>query len=222
MSISESDVKLLWGRAAAHCSRCRDDLTVKMMQSGHYNIGEMAHVIGRKLGAPRAVESSGPDTYDNLILLCPTCHTHIDKSPEGTYSKEEILEWKRQHEEFIANAFNEKRLANFEELKEEVSILLFENHKLFKKYGPHSDAAKDPGSNVHELWFLKKMSVMIPNNKKVVNVIEKNINLLTLKQRRLFVVFKDHASSWESYQYMKCDEYTLFPEDFGKEFNYDN
>jgi 5-methylcytosine-specific restriction endonuclease McrA len=107
MATSDSDVKILWGRAAGICSNpdCRQDLTVILEQKGSYNIGEMAHVIARKPGGPRGKAGGGADDYANLILLCPTCHTRIDKAPEGEYPEPMLHEWKQEHE----NSFCGKR-----------------------------------------------------------------------------------------------------------------
>jgi hypothetical protein len=41
--ISEQDLKLLWGRAAGRCSRCREDLTPKLQSGLALVLGEMAH-----------------------------------------------------------------------------------------------------------------------------------------------------------------------------------
>lgn len=100
MSITSIDEKLLWGRAAGLCSnpKCRDDLT-KLVTKGGYTIGEMAHVIAKKEKGRRGVVGGGSDSYSNLILLCPTCHTHVDKAPEGTYSEELLHSWKAEVEE---------------------------------------------------------------------------------------------------------------------------
>ncbi len=102
MSISKKDIKILWGRVAGICSNpdCRVDLT-HILEDENYNVGEMAHVIAKKELGPRGVEGGGEDIYSNLILLCPTCHEHIDKSPEGTYSVEKLLGWKLETESLV-------------------------------------------------------------------------------------------------------------------------
>jgi len=35
--------------------------------------------------------------YVNLILLCPSCHTHVDKAPEE-YPEDLLKKWKKDHE----------------------------------------------------------------------------------------------------------------------------
>lgn len=99
MSITNKDEKILWGRAAGICSNpdCRDDLT-ELVENGIYTIGEMAHIIGKKETARRSIKGGGSDSYYNLILLCPTCHTHVDKAPEGTYPESLLHAWKNEVE----------------------------------------------------------------------------------------------------------------------------
>ncbi len=84
MPISEQDIKKLWGLAAGRCSKpgCGDDC-VKFFGADPTIIGEMAHVIARQPKGRRGVPGGGSNSYDNLILLCPTHHTEIDKAPEG-------------------------------------------------------------------------------------------------------------------------------------------
>ena len=84
MSISEKDIKLLWGRAAAMCSfpECRTKLTQdKKLASASFPLGEQAHIVGENDNAPRgrsALTEEERKSYFNRILLCPNHHTIID------------------------------------------------------------------------------------------------------------------------------------------------
>ena len=74
MTISSKDIKKLWGLAAGRCScpGC-SEACIKFFRDGDPTvIGEMAHVVAKKPGGPRGVVSGGDDTYENLVLLCPT------------------------------------------------------------------------------------------------------------------------------------------------------
>lgn len=100
MAISEKDLKILWARAAGRCSapNCRVDLTPRLSRSGNTILGEMAHIIGRKPRAARSASIVGADdSYGNLILLCPTHHTLIDKAPED-FPVDLLESWKREWE----------------------------------------------------------------------------------------------------------------------------
>jgi len=64
-------------------------------------IGEEAHIRSSKSKGPR-YESDYPveklDTYANLLLLCPTHHTLIDKNNGAGYPVDAVQEMKARHE----------------------------------------------------------------------------------------------------------------------------
>lgn len=220
MAISDGDAKLLWGRAAGICSNpdCRADLTAVLEEARSYNVGEMAHIIARSEQGPRGTTGSGADTYENLVLLCPTCHRHIDKSPEGTFTVEQLHGWKNDHELAIRSLFSDKTFETFEELKRQVAMLLIDNNSAWENFGPQSKAAEDPGSNTHKVWALRKLDLIIPNNRKIVNMIEANEHLLEVSVLKVFATFKSHVNSFEQNQYERVDQYVTFPNEFSEVF----
>lgn len=78
----------LFSAAAGHCQRpeCLQPLFPAEM-GGDKHIAEMAHVIPHGETGPRYEERPAgefeADAFENLVLLCPTCHTIIDKDPDG-------------------------------------------------------------------------------------------------------------------------------------------
>lgn len=221
MAISDGDAKLLWGRAAGICSNpdCRADLTAVLEETRSYNVGEMAHIIARSEQGPRGTTGGGADTYENLLLLCPTCHRHIDKSPEGTFTVEQLHGWKTEHEQGIRAQFRDVVLESFDDLKLEVTKLLIDNHSAWSNYGPESKVAlEDPGSNAHKVWSLRKLDLIIPNNRKIVNLIETNKSLLDISALKVFAKFKNHVESFEQNQYERLDHYVTFPKEFSEVF----
>lgn len=221
MPISDGDYKLLWGRAAGICSNpeCQEDLTVILDSGSGFNVGEMAHVIARNVGGPRSKGSAGSDGYRNLILLCPTCHRKVDKAPAGTYTEEMLHVWKADHEGRVRNTGKNIRFASLAELKVCVGRLLFENHALWKSLGPASEVAQSqPGSNLSEIWEMRKIDRIIPNNSRIINLIENNKDLLNDSNYESYVRFKIHAAAFEDHQYERKDSYPLFPKDFSEKF----
>lgn len=222
MAIRDSDYKLLWGRAAGMCSnpKCRADLTKMLVGGGGYNVGEMAHIIAHSEGGPRGRPGGGSDEYSNLILLCPTCHTMIDKAPKGEFTEEMLLDWKANHEIEIRKRGSARRFESLDDLKLAVSRCLQENKYIWSTLGPKSETAMlDPGSNLSEIWELEKLSTIIPNNTEIINIIEHNSKLLGPDDCIIFLKFKAHASAFEQNQYGKLDQYPLFPMDFEENFS---
>jgi HNH endonuclease len=214
MSITDNAAKLLWGRAAGICSNpsCRDDLTVLIEGARAFNIGEMAHVIARSAEGPRGDSAGGGDAYENLILLCPTCHRKIDKAPEGVYAVELLYQWKAEHERMIRSIGSNLSFLTRSELKVFVSRILAENKALWRTFGPASDVAtNDPGSNLFEVWALRKLDRILPNNAKIINALERNFVLLNSSEAGAFLEFKNHAAAFERHQYQRLDTYPTFP-----------
>ncbi len=184
-----------------------------------YNIGEMAHVIAKHTDGPRGIPAGGSDGYENLILLCPTCHRKIDKAPPGVYSEHMLHSWKREHEAAIRQPGSKIKFGASAEIKEFVSRLLAENRVLWQQLGPVSLVAlPDPGSNLHHAWHLRKLDTIIPNNRKIINAIEANSSLLSVTEFEGFLAFKIHAQAFEAHQYQPLDSYPLFPSTFTELF----
>lgn len=217
MSISDNDFKILWGRAAGRCSNpvCDEELTVILGGRGSFNFGEMAHVIARSPVGPRGTSGGGSDSYENLILLCPTCHTKIDKSLAGTYPEGMLLNWKQQHEARIREVGSQVIFDSLNALKNYISPILLQNRTLWNFLGPRSDPAQgDPGSNLHDVWTFRKLDTIVPNNKRIIRAIDCNIRLLDSECIHIYELFNVHASAFERHCYNRLDDYPLFPTQF--------
>src|SRR5277367_4869657 len=111
--ISDRDIKLIWGPAAARCSKCRLVLVLeKKPNDPAATLGQMAHMVAHGKGkrAPRAdpnFDDSLRDTHENLILLCDNHHTEIDEQPNN-YTVDELRKLKRDHEEWVTERLAEE------------------------------------------------------------------------------------------------------------------
>lgn len=93
------DIRKLWGRAGGRCSICDRDLT----DGG----AEKAHMVARRLKGARGDAPLPPnqrDRYENLILLCPNCHTRVDQVEPELWPVERLEKAKAAHEERIRSA----------------------------------------------------------------------------------------------------------------------
>ena len=107
LSISDRSRKLLWGKAAAHCSLpdCRGVLILSAQAGNDPDaiVGEEAHIWASSTNGPRGDEDGAPedrDDYSNLILLCRNCHRKVDTHIQE-YSTQRLLQIKKSHELWV-------------------------------------------------------------------------------------------------------------------------
>jgi hypothetical protein len=220
MAFSAKDTKLLWGRAAGICSNpeCRKKLTAVAADGQSFLTGEMAHQIAQSTEGPRGTENGGDDTYDNLILLCPTCHRTIDKAPEGTFPVEVLRNWKSIHEAWVDGWSTDGMYSTASEVAQEVQRLLVENRTHFEEYGPRSyTAVKNSASTAQAIWEARKLDTICPNNRRIISLIQRHSKLISNAGVPSFPKFKVHAEAFERNQSERVEEYPLFPKDFPNE-----
>jgi hypothetical protein len=95
----DKDIKILWGRSGNRCAICKLELTA---DGAIETLGEMAHIVGQSQNGPRGNhELTDRDTYDNLILLCPTHHVEIDKN-HAAWPIKRLRTIKADHEAWVS------------------------------------------------------------------------------------------------------------------------
>jgi len=181
----------------------------------------MAHVIARKKNGPRGSEKIDPavrNKYPNLILLCPNHHDMIDKAP-SSFSVDQILQWKKDHEERIKKQNEGQKYLSQKDLFIQIKKILIENKHLHDNFGPNSFVARrNPLSEFAKVWQIRKVATMIPNNTRIINIIEANIDWLSPEEYLVFVKFKHHAIAFENntYERMDSEGVPLFPSEFNE------
>lgn len=120
------------------------------------NIEEKAHIV--------PCCKTNDNSYENLIILCPNCHTKFDKCHQ--YTSEELLGWKKKRQEEIKSLFA-KRFSKFEDLEKSIKPLLLANKYIYEAYyeGNHKD-----------LWN-KFESKIIINNHCIRDILKNNLEL---------------------------------------------
>lgn len=171
------------------------------VEEEEFHLAEMAHIVaasddGPRGDAPLTVEERGD--YDNLILLCPTCHTRIDKAPKA-FPPSVVLAWKREHKRRIADLFGFREYATRAAARRAVEPLLAENRTIHREYGPlNEDSRSNPESDLPAQWKRKILAKVIPNNRRVLQTIEANRAHLTPAEIETFELFKQHVDDFEA------------------------
>ena len=104
------------------------------------------------------------NSFDNLVILCPNCHTKFDKL--HLFTDEEVHEWKVIRKKELQKFFSIK-YSNFNELAEHVVPLLLENKRCFENYYLGGNKL---------LWDKFEYRTLI-NNRKLKTILNNNLHL---------------------------------------------
>ena len=121
------------------------------------------------------------------------------------------------HESLVTSAFLSPVFVTRQEMAATIARLLVKNKHIWLTYGPDSKTAKlNPISNSAYLWSLRKLSTIAPNNRKIMNMIDRNIHLIDLSDLEHFTAFNEHAIGFEHNCYVRTEDVPRFPEAFGQ------
>ena len=153
-AISENVERRLYAESMGRCMNpdCQTDL---FAEDG--DIMERAHID------PYC--KTADNSFENLVILCPNCHTNFDKN--HAFSPEQVLSWKQIRRDEIDRLFSTK-YTSFDELKKVVSPILLENKTIYENYYL--------GDN-KKLWDKFEIKLLI-NNRKLKTILQSNFHLI--------------------------------------------
>jgi hypothetical protein len=160
----------------------------------------MAHIIAASKTGPRAdpsVSEIDKGAYDNLILLCANCHTTIDKAPSD-FPNDMIRAWKRKHAQKIRSLFGAVEYRDRTSARAAIEPVLTENRAVFDLYGPNNDYRYDPENEVANVWQRKMRAIILPNNRKVLAILDANRHHLRGSEVRTLEALRQHVDDLEA------------------------
>ncbi|MFW2605872.1 HNH endonuclease signature motif containing protein [Aliarcobacter butzleri] len=131
---------------------CKTDL---FLENG--DIAEKAHII------PHC--DTADNSFENLILLCPNCHTDFDKN--AAFEEQEVKIWKSKRAEQFKQIFQQK-YTSFTKLEKEVRPLLQENKSIYENYYMNENK---------KLWLRFEEKLLL-NNEKLKLLLTANKDLI--------------------------------------------
>ena len=191
----------LFADSGGYCQNpdCNTNLFLAVGKT-EFHIAEMAHIISAGVDGPRTdktLEKEIKGDFSNLILLCPTCHTKIDKA-ESEYPESLIFKWKNTHSGKIKFIFNIKQYDNRLEARQSVLPILNENKIIFETYGPLTGSQYNPESEIPKIWLSKIHQCILPNNRKLLSIFDSNYKLLNQEEKITVELFRQHVLDFES------------------------
>ncbi|OIR24891.1 HNH endonuclease [Bathymodiolus thermophilus thioautotrophic gill symbiont] len=130
------------------------------------DIAEKAHIV------PHC--NTADDSFKNLILLCPNCHTDFDKN--SAFDAEEVKNWKNIRQKQLLKIFAQK-FDTFDELEETVKPILYANKTIYENYYLIKENPK--------LWKKFEEKILI-NNQKLKLLFNENKKLFQKNQNKDF------------------------------------
>jgi hypothetical protein len=170
---------MLYAYSGGVCARCRQSLFAST-DNKHVTIADMAHIIAASLEGPRgtAVLSEAERAeFENLMLLCPSCHRLVDQAPES-YSASQLRRWKEEVQHRIVSAVAIQKLRTRVELRDTLLPILRTNRVIWANYGPDARAHDDPAGDGASIWRRKVRETILPNNILVLAELDTNAGLL--------------------------------------------
>lgn len=146
---------------AESMGRCMNPNCRKELFCGDGDIIEKAHID--------PYSETEDNSFENLVLLCPNCHTNFDKN--HAFSTEEVREWKKIRQQELDTFFSEK-LESFEQLSEKIVPLLIENKMIYEKYYLE---------NRRSLWDGTEHIILV-NNSKIKRILKNNMDLIQVNK----------------------------------------
>jgi hypothetical protein len=159
----------------------------------------MAHIFAAEDTGPRANTTLSREErgrFENIILLCPSCHTKVDKMPEF-YTDAMILGWKRDHQRKLDALFGAVELSDRPAVREAIQPLLEQNRTIFDVYGPGSEANENPESDMPILWRAKILETTLPNSYMMLAILDKNRRHLRADEIQTVSLFREHIHDLE-------------------------
>ncbi len=200
----------LWGQSGGYCQNpfCNKSLIVDV-DGTKISIANMAHVVGAGKNGPRSehdlAEYIEKEGEENLMMLCLECHKIVDELEEK-FTVEQMLKWKKDHIGKIETIFGVPSFESRKDARRYAERLLDENNTIHAEYGPNNEANLNPESDLPKIWKRKILEKIIPNNRKLLILVEKNEQFLGSSERRVVSLFKQHADDFEAKHILQIPE----------------
>ena len=196
--IAENVKRRLFAESMGRCMNpdCQEELFIN-----NSDIMEKAHI-----GAYYETEDN---SFENLIILCPTCHKKFDKA--GFINEDTIKRWKETRRKELKEFFR-IRFSSFDELKEKIVPILNENYNIYNSYYL---------SNNKYLWD-KFEPKILSNNEKLKLLFENNLNLFQYHSNKMYSnleVIQNFIIHVEEFKNTRYDEEKMRVVLFPKEIN---
>jgi hypothetical protein len=181
----------LFAESAGTCLLCNATL---FPSPGRITIAERAHVVAHSAVGPRGDSRlSSEDRSDpaNIVLLCPNCHTQVDKDPEA-YPTEWLLARKAARATAVAMIGGTPTFSSRATARRAVESILERNRIIFQTAGPGQDGSL-PTIESAARWSQHVLDEIVPGNELIVAIVQMNDGLASSSDRTAAELLRLHT-----------------------------
>jgi hypothetical protein len=109
-----------------------------------------------------------------------------------------IREWKRKHVKRIMSLFGAREYPDRTSARKAIEPSLTENRAIFDQYGPDNDYNQDPESELAKVWQRKMRAIILPNNRKILTILDANRSHLRGSEAKTLEAFRQHIDDLEA------------------------
>lgn len=186
----------LFAESAGTCLLCSARLFPDVPDSTRsISIAERAHVFAHSDLGPRADQGLTEEERSdpaNIILLCPTCHTEVDKAPDQ-YPAQDLTARKAARKAAIALVGGTPVFDTRQEARQAVVRVLERNQVIFSNYGPNPDDGSFSSKEEADRWSRQVLDDVVPGNELVVAIVRMNEQLTTSEEREVAEHLRQHT-----------------------------
>ncbi|AOO64226.1 HNH endonuclease signature motif containing protein [Sulfurospirillum halorespirans] len=150
---------------AESMGRCMNPSCEKELLLTNGDIAEKAHITPHS--------DTADNSFENLILLCPNCHTNFDKN--SAFTENEVRMWKEERRKQLSQIFAQK-FNTFEKLEEAVKPILEENKTIYENYYLKGNP---------KLWKKFEEKILL-NNQRLKLLLSRNRNLFQKHDEEIY------------------------------------
>ena len=136
--------------------------------------------------------------FENLIMLCPNCHTTVDKEDES-FPDHVLRKWKADHANTIRDALLIPQFRSRSEARAWLEERLLANRVIHSEFGPDSDYRFNPESEMASVWRRKVVQHVIPRNRQILAALDMSASLLAPKEKIVREMFRQHVDDQEAF-----------------------
>jgi hypothetical protein len=165
--------------SAGTCLLCQAPLFPTSPAGRSISVAERAHIIAHSPAGPRGRRAVGDPAVDdpaNLVLLCPTCHTKVDKVP-AEYPAEMLLAFKAKRAAAVARVGGVITYDDRGEARSAVEEILRQNRETFNQYGPNTHDGSLPTLEAASKWRELVLAEIVPGNELLYSIVQVNEHL---------------------------------------------